>query len=597
MEVEVAKIWLIKSSSYILGPYSLEEVIQLLTSKHLSLIDEIRSPESRWTFIREHKMLSHVVQFIRDQETLSKEDTGSTQVIKISPPPPSIPKSPLVHQGPENQAKDVTSEELPKYDSQSAYSESQMDFTQESDSNKLLKSRPNFYPQISKEISTPQKSRQRWIPLIAGAGLGVLGVIGFFIYRYQMNPAILSPPAPIKKVEVNPSDIFLRYEKAFENREFERAYNELLAYEKLQALKPREVLRKFQIVSLVMNQTGTASQMLSSFDLSALDEEMKLEFQNLLGLIKLQESQFSDAKKIFSDLEKQDSTYEPAQINYMTALLAEGSFSEVNDEFRKLMLAGVKEPSIFILRAMATLQSNAEKSKLQSVIQDLNKFMGRYADYQSEALLLLSALQARIGMYRDANSTVGKLVKYDPDSTKKHFSTFSISRRMSQWSVLAPICDSTVKLIQDGISQKLLEGYCKYQLDDLQGALTVFEKGRIQYNREPAFLGLQAFILFKTKRSSELDAFITANSTANSELFHLVYGWNSLNKGDLTGAAREFKAVLNEIPQNLAALAGMAEIELLSKNKAKASSYISQLQTISENYLPLQTLRVQIDAL
>ena len=46
--------WLIKSENRILGPYNFEQVIDLIRKKQISIIDEIRDPETRWLYVREN---------------------------------------------------------------------------------------------------------------------------------------------------------------------------------------------------------------------------------------------------------------------------------------------------------------------------------------------------------------------------------------------------------------------------------------------------------------------------------------------------------------------------------------------------------------
>ena len=52
------KMWLIRSSSRLIGPYSLEEVVDLLTYNQISFVDEMRRPKSRWNFVRDFPYLT-----------------------------------------------------------------------------------------------------------------------------------------------------------------------------------------------------------------------------------------------------------------------------------------------------------------------------------------------------------------------------------------------------------------------------------------------------------------------------------------------------------------------------------------------------------
>ena len=45
------KTWLVKSSTRILGPFTRDEVMTLLSRRQVTIIDEIRQPDGRWNYI------------------------------------------------------------------------------------------------------------------------------------------------------------------------------------------------------------------------------------------------------------------------------------------------------------------------------------------------------------------------------------------------------------------------------------------------------------------------------------------------------------------------------------------------------------------
>lgn len=73
------KKWLIKSDQKISGPFSYEQIEEQLRKKQISLIDEIRDMERRWSFIREVPELKDLVEMVRKEVDSSSELTQTVQ--------------------------------------------------------------------------------------------------------------------------------------------------------------------------------------------------------------------------------------------------------------------------------------------------------------------------------------------------------------------------------------------------------------------------------------------------------------------------------------------------------------------------------------
>src|SRR5437868_11834484 len=88
----LTKNWLVKSSTKILGPFTREEVMILLTRRQITIIDEVRQPDGRWSYIRENRYFKEVVKSLRYEQDHSKEDTmtstatvGTASITKTEP--------------------------------------------------------------------------------------------------------------------------------------------------------------------------------------------------------------------------------------------------------------------------------------------------------------------------------------------------------------------------------------------------------------------------------------------------------------------------------------------------------------------------------
>ncbi len=71
--------WLVKSENRILGPYSFEQIGDLIQKKQISLIDEVRDSETRWLYVRENAEFKEVVESIRKELDSKLESTKTYQ--------------------------------------------------------------------------------------------------------------------------------------------------------------------------------------------------------------------------------------------------------------------------------------------------------------------------------------------------------------------------------------------------------------------------------------------------------------------------------------------------------------------------------------
>jgi hypothetical protein len=78
------KKWLIKSENRIMGPFGFDEVLDLLRKRQISIIDEVRDPETRWLYVRENPEFKNVVEEIRQEIDAKQESTKTLQNTSIT---------------------------------------------------------------------------------------------------------------------------------------------------------------------------------------------------------------------------------------------------------------------------------------------------------------------------------------------------------------------------------------------------------------------------------------------------------------------------------------------------------------------------------
>lgn len=79
MQSSVEQKWLIKSDNKILGPFTFEQIEELIKKKQITLIDEVRDMNTRWNYIRETQDLKPIVENIRIELSTSEDLTKTIQ--------------------------------------------------------------------------------------------------------------------------------------------------------------------------------------------------------------------------------------------------------------------------------------------------------------------------------------------------------------------------------------------------------------------------------------------------------------------------------------------------------------------------------------
>lgn len=83
MKEDQEALWLVKSATRILGPFSKKQIVDLLRNKQINIIDEIKSPTTRWTFIRENIYFLEVVKAIRNDQDTHQDNTINSRTVTV----------------------------------------------------------------------------------------------------------------------------------------------------------------------------------------------------------------------------------------------------------------------------------------------------------------------------------------------------------------------------------------------------------------------------------------------------------------------------------------------------------------------------------
>lgn len=569
------KNWLVKSSGMIVGPLSLDEIIKDIKLRKITMIDEVRSPETRWKFIREHEELAEVIEEVRNDQAHGKEDTVSTFVEGLSfeenedftPAPYPLTQLP---------ASPPTPEPPPPRNVESP-----------SEKNMAPTAVAKIDPNIQK-IKSVQRDGGSNLP-IYGLLLILIGLIGYAVFQYFPRQEIVRNLGYEDYVRLARSNKNLGYnEKALE------------FFRKAESLQKLDVANQLSMVSLLMkveNQNVQARQILEKISaVPGLDEGTKLEIKSLTALSYLREGQLTEARRRYAEIIKSSPDLEKAQINLIEIQILQAEFEAARDSIASLMRTGLKDPILLLYRSLASYRIEEDPVSLDEVLANLKRFYSQYQDYRAEVVLLQAAVLKKMNKDLDTADAIRKLLAMDPDLTDEHMHDLELNQEVLSWGYLGNICEILIESGGDSPTYKGLEIYCDYQRGEVKQALEKIEKARARTSNDLSLLGLHAFLLFKAGRTNEANSVLQLPRAGESGLAQVVKAKLCQQQRDWNCAEKEWQKVRLRDSQNIAAISGLGKVAMERGQIEPAQDYLKQGLLISENYAPLLRLKDELNA-
>ncbi len=308
------KEYLVKSSSKVIGPYNEDEIIDLLLSNQISLLDEIKKPYGRWIYLREDKHFREVVDRVRSQIDQLKDDTeGSTQAgtqtkrISDELTPTPLPKQVQVI------ATDSETVAPPQPRRPERIKEIR-------NATEKVKS-----PDLSQVSSAGSESRSnaRLLMIIAFV---VVSVGGMFVFQFLRN----------HREGENPQTRFFRALALKQNQIALSSYNAMDTQDRMSVKVKKAIL---PIIANFDKGSTEARDALLQLLQSVDDRKEKSIFANSVGISYLHEQKWDEAFRYFDSAIKYDA-YNPAPlINMATLKVLTGQLAQAMEQYRNILLS------------------------------------------------------------------------------------------------------------------------------------------------------------------------------------------------------------------------------------------------------------------
>lgn len=568
------KIWLVRSSTRVLGPFDLDAVMQLLSTKQISIIDEIRQPDGRWSYIRENEVFLELIRHLRNEQDDAVENTVTTtqsshtftksgDVLPLDDltPTPIIRSEDLAHSMKDIvRAKEVTSP------------------------GNQARAFGMVHDDRVQRIIQARAGRWRWGLLASSVAIAVLA--GFLFLRQGHRKENSSENLAKEALRYKSMGL---YEKA------------LTSYKRLGAMKDPEAELQFQMAPLLISEDRQSLLGRRILERSILQPgrsrgEM-MEAHIGVALTYLQEG---DLKEAESYLQKA-LTFEPSNIDARTDLaiiqIKKGNLTEAS---QNLEILSKRSPSAFLtaLRAMVEIEKARENPNLPSlheVFQNVQDEIKKSNYLRQELSFLGLNLSILMNDKRLKDGALLNFLDQAPFQSSRFRKNPLVDWRILQWDYIEKFCAEVFRPEKMDALEKGARAICLMEVDRDQDAFRLLSEARGESPKEPRLMALEAAYLMKTDRQREAGALLKMIPNGGDFLTLHLNANLCQQQGTLDCAETFFQRMASALPSDVESFYGLAWVAFERSQRAQAYDKVRVGLQLEPNYLPLLDLRNRME--
>lgn len=580
--------WLVKSSTRILGPYTLEEVTGMLASKQISIIDEIRQPQGRWSYIRESQLFMEIVRNIRDEQDSAAENTMTQSVAHHT-----FTKTDPVT-GTANISDDLTP--IPHMEAQLPTSEPQFkDVTPSPEKanhrssvggNTAAKSYGSANDQRVQGKIQKQSDLLRW-SLIGVAAVAAIGIVLSLSLRDSKKSAGYEE---LLKQAIRYKSMGL-YDKS------------LAAYKKAAAMKEPDVETQTVMAPVLISEDRQSLQGRRVLERSLIQDGRSREdlVEAYLG-ISVSYMMDGDLKEAEDTLQKaigHDPSNISALLNLAIVQFKKGNYAAAMRDFETVYRKNSNSVLALFGRAMAAMEyakATSDRTFLKPLIFDLKNSIQKSGYLRQELTLFLVYAQSLVGDTDGVNQAVIQFLDSEAGLAERYTHPLMIDWRFTQWDYLEKYCSELFEKSIHTAEMKALRSVCLMEVNRDSDAQKMLQEALSEGPKDPYVLAAQASYLNKARRIPEATAILKMPELTNLKVRNHLLGDICINSQDVACAEKVFTQIYQNNRSDVAALYGLAWVMMKKKDRAGAYDYVRAGLESESNYIPMLELRDQLES-
>ncbi len=585
------KNWLVKSSTRILGPYTLDEVAQNLRLKSISIIDEIRSTSGRWSYIRENQMLLEVIRNIRDDEDPHSEKT-MTQSLAQHTQTQSLNQTQTQTKTDALLADDFTPAPFGNVKPKPVEGPKLLDISASESvvAPSKLGSRTRTYG-ISGDTRLEQQLAKRsrlFQIIITGAALILALIVAFDLLRRSQEKDSSYDELRTAAIRYKSLGIYSRSLQAFQkaqhlkepDSEFKAFMAPVLIAEDRQTLQGRRILEK------VLGQEALGRS-------DILDAYLGIAASYMI------ESDWSRAEQALQKALGYDPANFSAKMNMAIIYLRKSSWYEASRAFDELYRRNNKSSLALYGRAVAELEwarLSQQYSHLNRLQRDVEEHQQRSSYLRQELTLLRAYAFKLLGDVNAMNQAVVQFLSLVPGEARDYSRSLYVDWRISRWEYLDKFCHWLYPEQSPHAEFKSLRSVCLMETNRDAEAGQLLKESLAEAPQDPYVLQTQAAFLMKMSKAPEALTILKRPELVSLAGRHLIWGQYCLAQKDLACVYTNFSKAMQLDSRNPMAYYGLAWVAASKMDRARAFDLIRTGLELEPQFLPLLELRDSLEA-
>ncbi len=565
------KVWIVKSSTYITGPYSQNEVFEQIKQRQVVAIDEIAAAFGNWAFVRDIELFRN--------ELLKANAASAGEITKT------------MSSNTQDATDQLTSTNL-------------MDDTEElSALNAIDKTNPN--PDIAPlNFKTPPARRPVHPNARANSFnfpkfvMSMLAFISLAVGSYYAYMMIMERRSP----EINVAESLAKGHAGFLKGDLSEAYIHFQNVVKSGTASEQAPGFFIQMAALVLNQerqTVYARDLLSQ---APTDIQSSPEWLTVQGLSFLIDQNYQMAESFFVQSIRKNPNFLAAWVNLGHLYLAQKKFQEAWDYFFGAYVRGYYEGHIPLFMALSLIeqwQINSDSLLLLRAQQLLENYMLTNSDRKDQLSIISIWLALKIpDLKKTVPARIEAFIERDPYG-------YSQIRRSAYEYVydsknLEAYCAQVFReLPKDKMNTLLYSSLC-YQRIGFMGDIVEapIKKAAEKFSTEPLVYGAQAVVLSQMGEQYQKSLLIGRALSSDAKSLHnlplILQAHFCEEKGDLNCSLKYWRQVNERDPFEVGAYSGIAKSLLSQRKTTEAQQWVQSGLLIAPSYKPLIELQLKI---
>lgn len=548
------KMWLVRSSSRLIGPYSLEEIVELLTYNQVSFVDEIRRPKSRWNFIRDYPYLTETVKNNRDKLNLNNTKTSPLSIITGS-----FTRTENVDLFQAKEAAKIDFDDIKDIEPLKEVPFSFNPKSKSADSKQsaaVAKSYGLLNDQkVKEELEARQAKLKRTVIIATAAAVVLFG--GFKIFQRMQNSERIR-----QKVEKVAQLYNLKlYQKSFQ------IYKDIagadIPKETLELIAPARITIGKEISDFRNQTAGT---------IDTANPKKRSELYNLLGLSFQIEGDNLKAQESFKKALIQDPINELANINWgiqnykmnSKMVLSPSSKTTLSDYYKNysnVRYENYENIGYFsFVRGLYLIDfRDLFKDDINLVKKDLFESRSKSAFLRSEIALVKIGLSSLDGSSND--SAYVDFIELIPKQSQNFAKNPALDWTLTEWSALDDLCERIYAKSQQ-LMPKLFRAFCSLESGQFEAVDKLLDEAHLLSVGSNHYELMQLHVAYAKGQKMLLESLLKKSDLSNFAATHYYRGQNCLANKKMDCAKESFTTLGEKFPEwsYLAAL-GLFQID------------------------------------